>query len=121
MKGINLTIRFLLELALLAALGFWGAHAEQAHSTLSRVALAVGAPLIVAIVWGLAISPKAPAGLSPVTRLALSLPMFGVGACALYVSDATQWSIAFGIVAAVNTTALIVIEVSAGSVWVRGR
>jgi Protein of unknown function (DUF2568) len=57
LKGLNLGVAFLLELAALAAFGYWGAQAGG--GTLGKIALAVGAPLLVAVVWGLFLAPKA--------------------------------------------------------------
>lgn len=56
MSPANLTLRFPLELALLAALAIWGAHAGAA-GVLSAI-LAVVAPLAAAVPWGTLVSPK---------------------------------------------------------------
>ncbi len=45
----NLALRFVLELAALAALAYWGFH--TGHSLLGDVALGVGAPLLAAVIW----------------------------------------------------------------------
>ena len=46
-KDANLGLRFLLELVALAALGYWGYRAGD--TGLARVALAIGAPMALAI------------------------------------------------------------------------
>ncbi|WP_051251472.1 YrdB family protein [Paenibacillus harenae] len=61
--ALNLALRFLLELVLLASLGNWGYHLGE--GTLSKIVLAAGLPLATAIIWGLIISPK--------TRVALPI------------------------------------------------
>lgn len=81
MKLANLALRFVLELCALAALGYWGATARG--PTAVRVALAVGAPLLMAAVWGTLIAPKAPIVLPSVVRMLLGLAVFGVAAVAL--------------------------------------
>ena len=48
---VVLTIRFLCELGALAAVGWWGYHVH--------VALAIVLPLVVGIVWGLFVAPRA--------------------------------------------------------------
>ena len=53
----NLALRFLLELAALAAMSWWGW--ETGGSTAARLALAIVFPLAVAFVWGTFIAPKA--------------------------------------------------------------
>lgn len=57
MKAANLLIRFLLELCALAALGYWGWHATDNEA--GRIALAIAAPLLLAILWGLFAAHKA--------------------------------------------------------------
>ncbi len=107
MRGLNLLIRFLLELGLLAALVYWGMHTGQTAST--RI-IRAGSAALVALVWGLTLSPKAPAGLSPRLRLALSLPVFWLGAWAMYASDLPRTAIAFAIIATINTGVLFAIQ-----------
>ena len=51
MKAANLTVRFLLDLCLLAALAYDGLQLNAA--------LAVVAPAVAAIVWALFVSPRA--------------------------------------------------------------
>lgn len=46
---INLAFRFLLELAALIAMGYWG---WVVHDGLSRYLFTIGAPLLAAAVWG---------------------------------------------------------------------
>jgi hypothetical protein len=56
-KGANLLLRFLLELCVLGALGYWGFKTGSVTST--RVVLGVGAPLVAAVVWSTFLSPTA--------------------------------------------------------------
>ena len=56
MRFANDVLRFLLELAALAAQAYWGATADTPLWPL----IAVGAPLVVAAFWGRFMSPKAP-------------------------------------------------------------
>jgi hypothetical protein len=57
LRLINLGVRFLLELGALAAFSYGGATARASGAL--RAALAVILPLIVALLWGLFISPNA--------------------------------------------------------------
>ena len=103
-RGANLGLRFLLELATLGALGWWGV--DTGGSTVAKVVLGIGLPLIVAIVWGRFISPKASVNVSRPMWLTLQALIFGIAALAL----ASVWSVwagvAFAIVVVVNTAAL---------------
>ena len=55
--------RFLAELFGLAALGYWGATASVDGQW--RFVLAVGAPVVLAAVWGIVVAPKA---VNPIPR-----------------------------------------------------
>src|SRR5690606_25875426 len=56
-KSANLVLRFLLELAALAALAHWGATAST--RVLPRIVLGIGAPLAMATFWGIFVAPRA--------------------------------------------------------------
>ncbi|WP_435196814.1 YrdB family protein [Natronomonas sp. EA1] len=74
-------VRFLLELAALAALAYWGLRTGT--TLLVQVALAVIAPLFAAGVWGTFVAPTAPYRLPELPRLGLEILLFGVVALAL--------------------------------------
>lgn len=93
---INLAVRFLLEIAALVAIGYWG---WSQHEGLLRFVLAVGGPLIAAILWGTLTVPgdpsrsgKAPVPVPGLVRLVLELALFAFAAWALY--DAGQPTLA---------------------------
>jgi len=82
----NLALRFLLELAALAAVSWCGW--ELGSSTAARLALAVVFPLAVAFVRGTFIAPKARVKVSRPVWLALQIAIFVLAALAL----AVVWS-----------------------------
>ena len=86
MVAANLGLRFLLELAALSAVGWWGWH--TGNSTLGRLALAVVLPLTVGVVWGAFIAPKARVEVSRPVWYGLQVVIFGAAALAL----ASVWS-----------------------------
>jgi hypothetical protein len=100
----GLTLQFLLELAVLAGLGYWGSSAGG--STPTSIVLAVGAPLGGAVAWGLLGAPRAPFHLRGVARLLLEAAFFGAGAVALAAAGRTALGLALGIVAAANVAFL---------------
>ncbi len=55
-KTANLGLRFLLELGALAAVAYWG---FTTNDGVLRWALGIAAPVAVAVVWWLFVSPKA--------------------------------------------------------------
>lgn len=84
-KSSNLLVRFLLELGMLAAIGYWGFRTGSGAAM--KVILGIGLPLLIAIVWGLFLSPKAAHPLKGISRELLELALFGSGAVALFASN----------------------------------
>lgn len=98
MKAANLALRFLLELAALGGLAYWGAHTG---SGAVKVVLAIAAPLLAAIVWGLFAAPKASRRLPRAPRVAVEAAVFGAAAAGLAVTGQ-------GLVAAVFVALVVV-------------
>jgi hypothetical protein len=92
----------LLELAALAAVGLWGwSRGEGAL----RFVLAIGLPLIAAVLWGTfrvpgdsSASGQAPVAIPGVLRLLLELAFFAFATWALYDAGAVQFAWILGIV-----------------------
>jgi hypothetical protein len=85
---INLAVRFLLELAALTALGYWG---WTQHTDILRYFLAIGLPLVAAVLWGTFRVPedasangKAPVPVAGWLRLLLELAFFTFAAWCLF-------------------------------------
>ena len=57
LKSINLAVRFLLELCVLAAVGYWGF--KTSSGWFLKILLGIGAPLLIAVIWGMFGAPKA--------------------------------------------------------------
>jgi hypothetical protein len=90
-------LRFVLELAALTALGYWG-FAE--HEGALQWLLGLGAPLLAAVVWGTFVAPKASRPTVDPPRLLLELAVFGSGVAALFAADAAVLGAVFaGLVA----------------------
>ncbi len=81
LKALNLALRFALELASLASLAYWGWH--DSDTTAVKWLLAIGAPVVWAVLWGLFASPKARVKLHPGSRLAFEVAAFGAAVIAL--------------------------------------
>lgn len=85
---INLALRLVLEIAGLVVIAYWG---WSQHDGWLRFVLAIGLPLLAAILWGTFAVPEDPSrsGKAPVpvpgtVRLALELAFFAFAAWALY-------------------------------------
>jgi hypothetical protein len=99
MVGWNDVLRFLLELGALAALAYWGfTTGDGAAAWL----LGLGAPLAAAVVWGLAISPKARLRTGLTGRVLLGLVVFGFAAAALADAGEAVLAVVFAALALLN-------------------
>ena len=76
-----LTVAFLAELAALAALASWGW--STGGSTAGRVVLAVAAPAVAAVLWGVFAAPRAPVRVPALTVL-VKVVVFGAAVLALF-------------------------------------
>jgi hypothetical protein len=100
-RSANLVLRFLLELSALAATAYWG---FAAASGVTQWVLGLGAPLLVAVVWGLFVSPKAKIELPRPTRFAIELLVFAAAALALATASQPVLAIVLAVLALVSGT-----------------
>lgn len=98
LKPVFLAVRFVLELAALAALAYWGF--SEFDGVLS-VVLGIGAPLAAAVVWGLFVSPKARYG-SPIRQAVGEVLVFGAAVISLFDADQPVLAIVFAALALVD-------------------
>ena len=99
LTGVQLAagaVRFLAELASLAALVTWGVHGVG--GALGWV-LAIAAPLLFAAVWGAFLAPRAPRRLHDPARLAAEVVLFGVAAIALFAAELPAAGAVYAVVA----------------------
>ena len=89
----NLGLRFLLELALLAAFAYWGWTEGEG---LWRWVLVLVAPLAAAALWGKYLAPKSDARVEDPWRLAVELVTFGGATAALFRAGATTLGFVLG-------------------------
>ena len=97
---LNLAFRFILELAALFAMGFWG---WTQHQGFSRFLWTIGLPLIFAILWGTFAVPDDPSrsGSAPVAvpgflRLLLELIIFAIGVWCFFAAGQSTWGWVLG-------------------------
>ncbi len=94
-KAFNLVVRFVVELCLLAAVSYGGFQLDGGWPV--RMAAGIGAPLLVAGVWGLFVAPKAWRRLPEPWRLGLEIILFGWGVAALAAAERPLLAAALGI------------------------
>lgn len=105
-KAANLAVRFLLELAALGALGYWGATVQA--GAVARTALAVALPFTAALFWGLFVAPRARVVLPTGVRMLLGLVVFACAAAALVDRGRVRLGAGFAALAVVNVTLMLV-------------
>jgi hypothetical protein len=103
---INLVLRFVLEIAALFALGYWG---WTQHTGIWRFVWAIGLVGLAAVVWGTFAVPddpsrsgKAPVPVPGILRLIIELIFFAAGVWAFYASGLPIWGIMLGILTLIH-------------------
>jgi hypothetical protein len=105
MLAINVTLRFVLELCALGALGYWGF--TTGPGTLGKVVLGLGAPILAAVLWGVFVAPKAVRPLHDPAKLLVELVVFGGAAAGLFAAGQPLWASALLVVYGVNRLLLV--------------
>jgi hypothetical protein len=100
LRGVTLSIRFLGELAMLAALVYWGLAVGDG---IGAWMLGVGAPLLAAVVWGAWVAPKARWPVPIPARVVLELVVFGAAVGALTVAGQPLLAVVLGVAALVTS------------------
>ncbi len=108
MRNGNLAWRFILELCSLAALAYSG---WQAGSDMPvKLGLAVGLPLMAAIIWGILGAPASSKRLEDPMRLGLEVVIFGGSAIALTAAGHPILGLVFALMLIVNRALIYVWE-----------
>jgi hypothetical protein len=94
-RTANLGLRFLLELALLVGVGWWGGQAVGWWA-------AALLPVAAALVWGAFLSPKARWTIPRPARLVLELVLFSLAAAGYYGAGQPWIAVGFGAAVAVS-------------------
>lgn len=104
-EGIALVGRFLLEIAAVAALAWWGI--KVGTDDLSRAGLAIFAAVLFIVVWALVVAPKARNPLSPTTRWLIGTGLLMIAVVALWTVGPVELAILFGILVVLDTAVLL--------------
>ena len=104
MVAVNLGIRFLAELAGIAALAVWGYATPAANPW--KIILAVLAPAVLVVVWGAWIAPKSNSPLPQRTRMIVGSALLLVTAALLGLAGHGLSAVVFAVIIVVNTAAL---------------
>jgi hypothetical protein len=107
LKGANLALRFLLELVALGAFAYWGFTLPNA-STIFRIIIGLGAPILAATLWGFFAAPKSARRLHGAPYHAFEIVFFGLAVVALIAAGSTALGMILAVLVVIN---LILIEI----------
>jgi hypothetical protein len=114
LKTANLGLSFLLELCMLAGLGYWGFKTGQGWGV--KVLLGIGAPLLAAAVWGVFAAPAARTRLKGFSLALLEIFLLGSGAAALYFAGQNRLAWIYAAALVINRILWVIWEGAAGRV-----
>lgn len=100
MRSTNLALAFLLELALLGSLAYWGYRLDAGVAV--RVVAAIGAPVLLGLTWSLIAAPTAKRRLTSERLVLFKLLVFTLGAGLLWSTGQHGLAIVLEVVALAN-------------------
>jgi len=104
MVPIIMAVRFICEIVALVIFGLWGFHN-------GKLIGAIGIPLVVAVIWSLLGSPKAPYQLQGGYRLILEGAIFIGASYCLYSLGYTKLAITYLIVTVVTALLILLLKI----------
>jgi len=103
---INLTIRFLLEIITLISIGTWGWNKTDGFY---RYILAIGLPVLIAVIWGIFAVPNDPSRsgqtvvvTSGIIRLGIEFSIFAIATLAIFNIGQQKISYAFALIVIIH-------------------
>lgn len=107
MSALNDVLRFALEITGIAALAVWGWTAGGDGPF--QLVLAVGAPLVLIIIWAFLIAPNSDSPLPATPRMLVGSGLLLVAAGALWVAGSREIAAVFALVNVINTVIFLVL------------
>jgi len=105
-KSINVGLRFILEICVLVAVGYWGF--KSGTGTVLKMVVGIGLPLLLAFIWASFGAPGAGRQLQGGWRILLEVVIFGSGVVALFAAGKPYLAWVFGLVIVVNRVLMFV-------------
>jgi TM2 domain-containing membrane protein YozV len=105
-QSANLTLRFLLELSALAAIGGWAYR--TGGTILSKLVRAGAAAAVAAVVWAAFVAPDASVPVPGAVRFILQVLIFGAATAALFRLRRPVLASVFGAIVVVNAALMAV-------------
>jgi len=107
-RAANLALSFLLELGLLAALGYWGY--ETPDRFWLAVLLGMFLPIVAAIVWGVFLAPKASIPVPEPWHTVFALILFALAAVALSASHQPILAVIYAALVVLNQVVRVAVR-----------
>ncbi|MEU9977761.1 YrdB family protein [Streptomyces sp. NPDC051014] len=107
LHAINEGLAFLIEIAALAVLAWWGWQSVESRAL--GLLVAVAAPAAAAVLWGMFAAPRARIPVPLPGVLVVKAVVFGAASAALYAMGHVSWA-AVAVVVAVANTALATLD-----------
>ena len=104
LKNTNNALRFLLEVAAIVAIAYWGLTLRSFGAW--RYAVAIGLSLLIILVWGLWGAPMASFRLDTIPRLLLEILIFSSAVAALFASGQKTLAGVMASIVVINTFVL---------------
>jgi hypothetical protein len=108
MASLNLAVRFLVELAAVVWVGWWGTTVST--ETAPRVIAAAAAVAVFAVVWGRFLAPTAKSGLSRRRKEVAGTVVLLLAAAALAVAGQPLLALAYAVLVLVNAAWILANE-----------
>jgi hypothetical protein len=95
-KPVAQAVAFLLELVLVAAFADWGFSVDASAAV--QVVLGIGLPVLLIVIWGIWLAPRAERRLIPSTRIAAKATLFLLGSIAMFAAGHHALAVVFELV-----------------------
>jgi len=105
-QSLNLAIRFFIEVVALIIYFYWGYTLGEGK--IPKYLLAIGIMVIVAIIWGTFLSPKAPVELSPLLHQGLEIVILSIPVVIFIYFGYFTYGIAYAVIAVVNKWLMVI-------------
>ncbi|MEO8397247.1 MAG: YrdB family protein [Chloroflexota bacterium] len=106
LQNTNLGVAFLLELVAFASFAYWGFNASD--STVLKLVLGLGTPILAIVLWGIFAAPQSERRLRGSTYLVFKVIFFALATLALFAAGSLTLGFVFALVFVINTVLIAV-------------
>ncbi len=101
LQNANLGLAFLLELVAIASFAYWGFNASD--STVLKLVLGLGTPILAIVLWGIFAAPQSERRLQGSAYLIFKVIFFALAILALFAAGSLTLGFVFGVAFVINT------------------